>query len=275
MKANDVSEIKKAASRMRREAIDMTYRARTTGAHIGGTLSMIEIMAALYLGVMEYKKDEPEWEERDRFILSKGHGVMAQYLAMKEAGLISEDELLSFKTNDTKLYAHPSMGSVPGIEFSSGSLGQGLSLGVGVALALKRNNNTTSRVFVMLGDGECDEGTVWEAAASASHFGCNELVAIIDENMLQYDGKTEEIQNKTMLAQRFESFGWNVVTVDGHTIEDLIKAFDTKCDKPLAIMARTVKGKGISFMENNPLWHNGRLSEKQYNEAISELTEVE
>lgn len=275
MITHDISEIKKAAVRMRREAIDMTYRARTTGAHIGGTLSMIEIMAALYLGVMKYKKDEPEWEGRDRFILSKGHGVMAQYLAMKEAGLISEEEILSFKTNDTKLYAHPSMGSVSGIEFSSGSLGQGLSLGVGVVLALKRKKNTTSKVFVLLGDGECDEGTVWEAAASASHFGCNELVAIIDENMLQYDGKTEEIQNKTMLAQRFESFGWNVVAVDGHSIEDLIKAFDSKGDKPLAIMARTVKGKGISFMENNPLWHNGRLSEKQYNEAIAELTEVE
>lgn len=274
MRTDNTAIIKKAALRMRKKAIDMTFRAKNTGAHIGGTLSMIEIMAALYLNVMDYDISNPDWEERDRFILSKGHGVIAQYLAMNEAGLISDDELLTFKTNETKLYAHPSMNSVPGIEFSSGSLGQGLSLGVGVSLALKRKNNEKSRVFVLIGDGECDEGTIWEATASASHFGCKNIVAIVDENMLQYDGKTAEIQDKTMLAKRWECFGWNVVCVDGHSVEELIEALNTKSDKPLAVIARTVKGKGVSFMENNPLWHNGRLSEKQYNEAVAEL-EVE
>ena len=199
---------------------------------------------------------------------------MAQYLAMHEAGIITDEQLLTFKTNDTALYAHPSMNSVPGIEFSSGSLGQGLSLGVGVSLALKRKHNEKSRVFVLIGDGECDEGTIWEAAASGSHFNCNNLVAIIDENMLQYDGQTKDIQDKSMLQQRWESFGWQTVSVDGHDVEQLVDAFSTKTDKPLAVIAKTVKGKGVSFMENNPLWHNGRLSEKQYNEAIAEL-EVE
>ncbi len=274
MRTESIIEIEKASLRMRKKAIDMTYRAKNTGAHIGGTLSMIEIMATLYLSIMNYDLGNPYWEERDRFVLSKGHGVMAQYLAMNEAGLISNDELLSFKTNETKLYAHPSMNSVPGIEFSSGSLGQGLSLGVGVSLALKRKNNDRSRVFVLIGDGECDEGTIWEAAASASHFNCNNLIAIIDENMLQYDGMTTEIQDKTMLAKRWESFGWGVVCVDGHSISELIQTLNTKSDKPIAVIARTVKGKGVSFMEDNPLWHNGRLSEKQYNEAIAEL-EVE
>lgn len=271
MKIENIAELEKVAARMRLEAIDMTYRAKNTGAHIGGTLSMIEIMAVLYLNIMNYDIKNLNWENRDRFILSKGHGVMAQYIAMHEAGMISDEELMTFKTNDTSLYAHPSMDSVPGIEFSSGSLGQGLSLGVGVSLALKRKNNDKSRVFVLIGDGECDEGTIWEAAASGAHFSCNNLVAIIDENMLQYDGNTEEIQNKNSLAERWKSFGWNVICVDGHSVEALTKVFNTKSNKPLAVIARTVKGKGVSFMENNPLWHNGRLSDKQYNEAIAEL----
>lgn len=257
---------------MRMDAINMTYRAKNTGAHIGGTLSMIEIMAVLYLHVMNYDVTNPKWDERDRFILSKGHGVMAQYVAMKQAGILSDQDLATFKMNETKLYAHPSIHSVNGIEFSSGSLGQGLSLGVGVSLALKRKKNLQSRVYVLLGDGECDEGTVWEAASSAAHFKCNNLIAIVDENKLQYDGLTDEVQNKSQLRKRWESFGWHVLCVDGHSVDELIKAFSTKTEEPLAVIAKTVKGKGVSFMENNPIWHNGRISEKQFQEAIRELS---
>lgn len=265
------AKLEQAARRMRREALDMTYRAKAAGAHIGGTLSMIETMAVLYLHTMRFRVGEPDWEGRDRFILSKGHGVMAQYLAMKEAGMLTQADIETFKTNDTKLYAHPSMGSVPGIEFSSGSLGQGLSLGVGVALALRRKGNTDARVFVLMGDGECDEGSVWEAAASAAHFGTNHLVAIIDENMLQYDGTTEAVQNKSRMADRWRAFGWDVVSVDGHDVAQLAQALDKRTEGPLVVIARTVKGKGVSFMEGNPLWHNGRLSDNQYQAALAEV----
>ena len=273
---DNLKEIEKAAKRMRKDAIDMTYRTKNTGAHIGGTLSMIEIMAVLYLSIMHYKNDDPHWEERDRFILSKGHGVIAQYVAMKQAGILTDEDLLSFKKNEAKLSAHPCMDSLPEIEFSSGSLGQGLSLGVGVSLALKRKNNNSSKVYVLLGDGECDEGSVWEAASSAAHFHCDNLVAIVDENMLQYDGKTEEVQNKNQLAKRWESFGFNTICVDGHSISQLVEAFNKSgMTAPTVIIAKTVKGKGVSFMENNPLWHNGRLSESQYQAALEEIGEVD
>lgn len=267
----EISEIGNIVKQMRIDAIDMTYRAKNTGAHIGGTLSLIEIMAVLYLNTMNYQISNPKWDARDRFILSKGHGVMAQYIAMKHAGLLTESDLLTFKLNETRLYAHPSKNSVNGIEFSSGSLGQGLSLAVGVSLALKKKNNNTSRIYVVLGDGECDEGTVWEAAASASHFNCNNIVAIVDENGLQYDGDTLSVQNKTLLSKRWESFGWDVTCVNGHSVADLSRAFSVQSNKPKVVIAKTVKGKGVSFMENNPLWHNGRLSEKQYNEAMKAL----
>lgn len=267
----DMSEIEKRILQMRIDSIKMTYNAGNTGAHIGGALSLMEIMAVLYLCIMKYDVSNPEWELRDRLILSKGHGVMAQYAAMKQVGVLKDEDLKTFKKNNTKLYAHPSKHSINGIEFSSGSLGQGLSLAVGVSLALRLKNNFSSRLFVIMGDGECDEGAVWEAAASASHFHCNNIVAIIDENKLQYDGHTDEIQNKSLLNNRWEGFGWKVISVDGHSVEELSSALSKRFDVPLVIIARTVKGKGVSFMENNPIWHNGRLSEKQFNEAMVEL----
>lgn len=261
-----------ASKEMRRDVIRMTYSAGNNGAHVGGALSMIEIMAALYLGVMKYDIHNPADEARDRFILSKGHGVMAQYAALKQIGMLTDEELMTFKKNDTFLFAHPSMNIEKGIEFSSGSLGQGLSLGVGTALALKRKANETSRVFVLLGDGECNEGSVWEAAASAAHYKLNNLTAIIDENRLQYDGATDEILSMGSYADKWTSFGWDAVSVDGHSIEQLLEALSKKKEKPLAVIARTVKGKGVSFMENNPHWHNGRLTQQQYEQAMAEVT---
>ena len=269
----DKSLIKKcqmASKKIRIDIIKMTYAVGNVGAHIGGALSMVEIMSALYLGVMKYDVNNPSWERRDRFILSKGHGVMAQYAALKEAGFIGEEDLLTFKKNETQLFAHPSINIGMGVEFSSGSLGQGLSLGVGTALALKRKSNEKSKVFVLLGDGECDEGSVWEAAACSSHYKLSNLVAIVDKNNLQYDGPTEDVLSMESLEKKWADFGWNCLSVNGHCEEEILNALNTKCDLPLAIIANTIKGKGVSFMENDPTWHNNHLTKQQFCQAMEE-----
>ena len=269
-RADIIVQCREAAGRMRRDALSMSLAAGTTGAHLGGGLSMIEIMAVLYLGVMRCDPHNPLWEERDRFILSKGHGVLAYYTALNRAGFVSDQELTTFKSNDTFLYGHPSMNLEKGIEFSSGSLGLGLSLGVGSALALNRKGNATSRIFVLMGDGECNEGSVWEAAASAAHFGLPNLVAIVDKNGLQYDGNTCSVLSMECLSAKWESFGWSVIKVDGHDVAEIYDALSTRSDKPLAVIANTVKGKGVSFMENNPAWHHARLTQSQFDQAMAE-----
>lgn len=265
-----IETCKRIASQMRVDALQMTKNTGNTGAHIGGALSMIEIMAVLYNVVMKYDIKDPYLEGRDRFILSKGHGVMAQYVVMKSVGIISDEELLTFKHNDTHLYAHPSMNMDIGIEFSSGSLGQGLSLGVGTALALKQKGNDDSRVFVLVGDGESNEGQIWEAAMSASHFNLDNLVVIIDKNNLQYDGDTNLILNMDSVADKWKAFGFETVTINGHSVEELITAFSRRPSKPYAIIAETVKGKGVSFMENDASWHNNRLTDDQFKQAMEE-----
>ena len=263
-----VDECIKMAKQMRIDAIRMTYSLGNTGAHIGGGLSLIEIMAVLYGSELRINKNNLEDETRDRLILSKGHGTLALYTAMKAVGIISEEELSTYKSNETFLYAHPSMNLSRGIEFSSGSLGQGLSLGVGTCLGMRRKGNNASRVYVIVGDGECDEGSIWEAAQSAVHFACDQLVTIVDYNGLQYDGPTEMIMSFGQIEEKWRAFGWDVIKVDGHNVKELIDALHTKHDKPLAIIAKTVKGKGVSFMENNPLWHNHSLTEEQYIKAL-------
>lgn len=262
---------KAATLQMRRDSLRMSLAAGPSGAHFGGGLSMIEIMAVLYLLVINVDPCEPHNELRDRFILSKGHGVLAYYTALKQIGFITDEDLDTFKTNDTFLYGHPSMNIEKGIEFSSGSLGQGLSLGVGCCLALARKNNMTSKVYVLLGDGECNEGSIWEAAISAAHYNTSNLIAIVDRNMLQYDGETKKILSMDDFAEKWKSFGWDTMVVDGHDIEALYNAFTKEYDKPYVIIANTIKGKGISFMENNPLYHHSVLSTKQYEEALREL----
>ena len=232
---------------------------------------MPEMLAALYAGYLRYDRDDDNWEERDRVILSKGHAALALYPALVQAGILDRERLKDFKKNGSQLSGHPSLNGLPGIEFASGSLGQGLSLGVGVCLALKRKNNDRSRVFVFLGDGECDEGSVWEAAASASHFGLNKLTAVIDTNKIQYDGDTNDILSMSPMGEKWKAFGWEVIELDGHNVEALIDAYNTKSEKPLVIIANTVKGKGVSFMENNWRFHNARLSKKQYEQSVEEL----
>ena len=248
----------------------MTYSAGPQGAHIGGSLSLCEILSVLYHDTMKYDKDNPADPSRDRLILSKGHGAIALYAALKSIGLFSDEELASYKHDGSILTAHPTYLPEKGMEFASGSLGQGLSIGVGVALALKRKANP-AKIFVIVGDGECNEGSVWEAASSASHYGLDNLVCIVDKNMLQYDGNTADILDMGDLSQKFRSFGWDTEECNGHDCDELSKAFSCSHDKPLAVICNTVKGKGISFIEGQYKWHNSSLTEAQFNDAMKEL----
>lgn len=249
--------------KIRKDILDMTKATGSTGAHIGGAMSLVEILYTLYFECFDYKKDH--------IILSKGHGVMALYGVFNQLGLLHNGELQTFKKDTTRLYAHPSLRSDLPIEFASGSLGQGLSLGVGEALADKMND-LENKTIVIIGDGECDEGQIWEAAMSASHFHLNNLIAIVDCNQIQYDGVTSQIMNLEPLDKKWESFGWSVIVIDGHSVADIKESLiNGLCDKPLVILANTIKGKGVSFMEGNPLWHNHALNDEQYNLALEEL----
>jgi transketolase len=274
--AFDAAQCRAAATQMRKWVIEMTLRAGRLGSHAGGALSMVEILSVLYVGrVLRYDVKNGSWEERDRFILSKGHGAPSFYGALCLAGFIDEKELETFKRNETRLYGHPAMNSSMGIEFSTGSLGQGLSQGLGVALALKARNNDVSRVYVVLGDGECNEGSVWEAAMCAAHYGLSNVVAIIDRNGMQYDGFTEPVMNTGDLAAKWRSFGWEVREVaDGNDVAQVHAALTAPRNdsaKPLAIIARTIRGKGVSFMENARAWHHSTLNQTMHDQALAEL----
>ncbi len=271
MKEELIASMESAARTMRQEMVEMTHNLGNTGAHIGGGLSLAEIMSVLYLGVLHYDRENMEAEERDRLIFSKGHGTLALYTAMAEAGIIAREDLATYKQDDSLLSAHPAMNPSLGIEFSSGSLGHGLSQGVGMCLGLRRKMNQQSKVYVILGDGECDEGSVWEAAASASHYQLDNLVVVVDRNQLQYDGQTDQILSLSPFEEKWKSFGWKAVSVDGHNVEELYAALSQESDRPYVVLANTVKGKGVSFMEGNPIWHNGALNAKQYEQAIQEV----
>lgn len=261
--------LERMTKEMRHDIFRMGLKTGLNGAHFGGGLSLVEIMAVLYRSVLRVNPEKPRWPERDRFILSKGHGAMAYYAALKQVGFVTDEELMTFKSNHTFLYGHPSMNPDKGIEFSSGSLGLGLALGVGTAMGLRKRDNHAPRVFVLMGDGECGEGSVWESAASASHFGLSNLVAIIDKNGMQYDGPTKYVLNMDGMAEKWESFGWQAQTVDGHNLTELLDAFDNLGDKPSVIVANTIKGKGVSYMENNPAWHHNRLTQAQFEELTA------
>lgn len=256
---------------MRRDLLKMALAAKSQGAHLGGSLSLVEIMAALYSGVMSFDSAAPQSESRDRLILSKGHGVMAQYAALKQIGLLNEEDLQTFKTPNSLLTVHPAVHPELGIECATGSLGQGLAFGCGVALGMRLKNNASSRVFVILGDGECNEGSIWESVAYASHLKINNLIAIVDKNGLQNDGKTIDILSMENMEEIWRSFGWYAISVDGHDVNSIKKHLSTNSNKPLVIIAHTIKGKGVSFMENIPQWHNGILTQKLYDQAMEEL----
>lgn len=257
------------ADEIRKDVIRMTHAAGAQGAHIGGSLSMCEIMATLYHGVLHYDAKNPMDDERDRFILSKGHGAIALYAALKSIGLMTEEELLSYKHDGSIITAHPTFLPEKGMEFASGSLGQGLSIGTGVAIALKKKEKR-NKVYVLVGDGECDEGSIWEAAAFAAHYKLDNLVCIVDRNHLQYDGATADVLDMESLVQKFVAFGWDAEEIDGHDCDAVAVSLRMKHDKPFALICSTIKGKGVSFAENNYKWHNASLNENQFVQAMEE-----
>ena len=263
--------IQSMAKTMRHKILEVSYNCNMS-AHIGGGLSMVELMAVLYGRVLRFKVGQPRWEGRDRFILSKGHGVLGYFPALLIAGIISKDVFKTFKRNESDLIAHPVMNLDLGIESSNGSLGQGLSMGVGIALAAKKKKRDF-RVFVYMGDGECNEGSVWEAVMSAAQLGLDNLTAVVDYNKLQSDGNSLQIMNLVDLAEKFKSFGWDVREIDGHNIEQIVNAFEAPKEdgQPRVLVAHTIKGKGISFMENNNEWHHNRLTKVSYELALAEL----
>ncbi|NVK17387.1 MAG: transketolase [Methylocystaceae bacterium] len=266
-------KIENLALFMRRKIIDISFHSGTS-THVGGALSMTDIMATLYGHILNIDPQNPTWEDRDRFILSKGHGVLGFYPALLGVGLISEEKFNSFQTNGSDLIAHPVMNIDLGIESSNGSLGQGLSMGVGIALSAKKQKKSF-KTYVLMGDGETNEGSVWEAVMLAAQQGLDNLVAIVDNNAMQNDGQGEDIIDNRNLHKRFEAFGWDVFNIDGHDITALIDAFETpvQSGKPKMVVANTVKGKGISFMEGDNAWHHNRLAQSKYDIAWAELNE--
>jgi transketolase len=266
-----VKRIENMAQRMRVNALSMALGAGRNGAHLGPAMSCMEILAVLYGDVLRYDTQNPEWKDRDRFLVSKAHCVLAYYTALSEAGFIKADELSTFEKEETSLAGHPAMDVNCGIEYSGGSLGMALPFGLGVALDAKRSERS-HKIYVLLGDGECDEGSNWEAFLAAPHFGLDNLVVIIDKNKLQYDGTTDDVMCLGNLVDKLKAFGWYVVEIDGHDVASLLKTFSVDhTGKPYAIIANTVKGKGVSFMENVREWHHSVLSQSQYDAAIAEI----
>ena len=239
--------------------------------HIGGALSAIDLMIYLYFEKMNYSKDNYNNKDRDRFILSKGHASAALYACFALKGLIDEKELLTFRKLNSRLQGHPSHKSLNYAETSTGSLGQGLSFANGVALGLKMDNNP-AKVYCLIGDGEINEGQIWEAFMTSNRYKLDNLTIILDYNHLQIDGFIEDIKDPKPTREKFESFGFNVIEINGHDFDEMEKGFDTyKSNKPNFIIANTIKGKGVSFMENNVAWHGSPPNEEQYKKALKEL----
>jgi transketolase len=270
--AVEIDEIEQFAFRMRKHILGMALKAGAGSSHLGGGLSMVDITATLFGGVMNYDPKTPLWPDRDRFILSKGHGVLGYYSALCEAGYLTEDDLMTFEQPGSNLLGHPVMNRTKGIDFSTGSLGMGLSLGIGVALSAKRKEQKI-RVFVLMGDGETNEGSVWEGAMAASHYQLDNLVAIIDKNGYQQTGANSDIMCVGNIVSKLYGFGWEVKEVDGHNVRELYSVLgsENNSNKPLAIIANTVKGKGVSFAEHNNAWHHGVLTKANYEQAMDEL----
>lgn len=261
------------AARMRRRILEMALGVGSASSHIAPGLSITDIMAVLYGAVLRVDPQNPTWPERDRFILSKGHGAMGWYAALAEAGFLSDDDIRTFGSNNSDLTTHPVHLPEKGIEYASGTLGMGLALGVGIALAA-RKKNLSFQTYVLIGDGESNEGSVWEAIMAGAQFGLGSLTAIVDVNRMQSDGKSEGIMNMGSHEDKWRAFGWETISADGNDIPDLLRAFAMprkEPEKPRVVIAHTVKGKGISFMEHNNEWHHNRLSKAQYDTAIAEL----
>lgn len=270
MSAEQILQLKNMAKQIRLDALDMALASGNNGSHLGGSLSCVEIMSVLYGAVLRLDARRPDWEDRDRFLPSKNHCVLAHFPALAAKGFINREELLEFQKDGGRMTGYPKNPDI-GLEYSGGSLGMAVSFGIGLALAF-RENKKSSRVFVLMGDGELNEGSVWEAFMAAAQYKLDNLVVIIDRNHLSYDGDTEQIMGVHPLDKKIGSFNWNVITCDGHDIEQLLQAFaQIKPGMPNAIIAETIKGKGVSFMENRPEWHHSRITREQYERAYAEL----
>ncbi|MCY9668864.1 transketolase [Paenibacillus alginolyticus] len=264
-------ELKAKAIQIRMDLLRMIHGAKT--GHTGGSLSNTDILTALYYKIMKIDQQNPKWAERDRFIASKGHSVESLWCILADLGFFPKEELGTFSQFGTRLIGHPN-NKVPGIEMNTGALGHGLAISVGMALAAKRDGKSY-RVFCLMGDGEQAEGSVWEAAMAGPHFKLDNLVGIIDRNRLQISGSTEEVMGLEPLEEKWAAFGWNVVSIDGNDMESLVEAFGavpTVPGKPTLVMANTVKGKGVSFAENNPAWHHHVPNDTQLSQALAELS---
>jgi transketolase len=256
-------------SSLRLRILELAHNCGKSGSHLGGSLSLVEILALFYDSILQ--KPINDVEQRDRLILSKGHGALALYAVLEENKIISKDEADSFETNGTSFFAHAKRDINKGIEFSGGSLGLGLSYAIGVALGC-RQKGYNNRIYVIVGDGECDEGIVWESLMCASNYKLNNVTVVVDHNGLQSDGSVESVMNSFSLKEKFSAFGFDSFEVNGHSFSELNRAFKYRnADKPIAVIANTVKGKGVSFIEGNKDWHHHTLSDGQYEKAVAEL----
>lgn len=266
-------EILEKAYLIRKHIVEMTNRAKS--GHPGGSLSIAEIMATLYFNWLNIDPKSPKKDDRDYFVLSKGHAAPAAYAAMAMKGFFPEEELKTLRQLGTRLQGHPDMRRLPGIEVSTGSLGQGLSVMVGMCLALKLDKRP-NRVVGILGDGECQEGQVWEAAMAAAHYDCDNLTIFVDKNELQIDGATKDVMDIDPIELKFAAFGWEVIEIDAHNVKEIVKSLkeaDKVKNKPVCIIAKTIKGKGVSFMEHQLAFHGAACSDDQLVEARCELDE--
>lgn len=273
MNKPDIKELKKKAIEIRKDILKMLNLAGS--GHTGGSLSIVDILVALYYYALKGDPKNPKWKERDRFLLSKGHACPALYAILAEKGYFNKEDLMTLRKMGSKLQGHPQLG-LPGIEISSGSLGQGLSIANGIGLAA-RMDKSDIRIYCLMGDGETNEGQVWEAAMTASHYKLDNLCAIIDYNKLQIDGFCCDVKDMVSYVDKWKNFGWNTIETDGHDIEKLMDAFDkakTVKEKPTVIIAHTIKGKGVSFVENKVEWHGIAPKKEEYERAIKELDEA-
>lgn len=264
-------ELEEISKEVRRGIIEEVYRAES--GHPGGSLSIADILTVLYFNVLNIEPTNPKWEDRDRFVLSKGHCSPALYSILANRGYFDKELLKTFRNLESNLQGHPDMNKVPGVDMTTGSLGQGLSVANGMAIAGKLNNKQY-RVYCLLGDGEIEEGQVWEAAMTANKYKLDNLCVIVDNNNLQIDGTIEEVMSSYPIDEKFKSFGFQIINIDGHNIQEIIDAFDVAKNvkgKPTCIIAKTIKGKGVSFMENKAEWHGKAPTEEQYNLAMKEL----
>lgn len=271
MNEPNLDVLREKARRIRADALWMAHQSNT--GHVGGSLSCADIVSVLYFGVMQLRPKDPQWPDRDRFIMSKGHTCSALYSALAEKGFFPREELLTYRKIGSRLQGHPDMAKLPGVEMTAGSLGHGLSAGLGMALAGKLDKKSY-RVFVLIGDGEIQEGLNWEAIISAPNFKADNLIAILDRNGHQSGGAVDDIMPLGNMAERIAAFGWDVREIDGHDIPTVVKVFEEAPRKPgvpTFVIANTVKGKGVSFMENDNLWHGKAPDRDQLESALEEI----